>query len=107
LGEGGRSPPRRWIAPHFWRATARYGFIERPDIPALLQSAYAGGYRINLADVAYYVGHETVVPTDDTRGVPRWVEALFALMQRNSAHVSDYFKLPRDAVVEIRREIAI
>ena len=35
------------------------------------------------------------------------MEALFALMQRNSAHVSDYFKLPRDAVVEIGREIAI
>jgi len=28
-------------------------------------------------------------------------------MQRNSAHVSDYFKLPRDRVVEIGREIAI
>jgi K+ transporter len=28
-------------------------------------------------------------------------------MQRNSAHVSDYFKLLRDAVVEIGREVAI
>jgi KUP system potassium uptake protein len=95
------------IAPHFWRATARYGFMERPDIPALLQSAHAGGCSIDLADVTYYVGHETVVPTDDRMGLPRWLEALFALMQRNSAHVSDYFKLPRDAVVEIGREIAI
>jgi KUP system potassium uptake protein len=25
------------IAPRFWRAAARYGFMERPDIPALLQ----------------------------------------------------------------------
>jgi K+ transporter len=33
--------------------------------------------------------------------------ALFAAMQRNSAHVSEYFKLPRDAVVEIGREVAI
>ena len=24
------------IAPRFWRATARYGFMERPDIPVLL-----------------------------------------------------------------------
>ena len=24
------------MAPNFWRATARYGFMERPDIPALL-----------------------------------------------------------------------
>jgi KUP system potassium uptake protein len=27
------------IAPRFWRARARYGFMERPDIPALLQTA--------------------------------------------------------------------
>ena len=95
------------IAPRFWRAAARYGFMERPDIPALLQTAHAGGCGIDLSDVTYYVGHETVVPSDDDKGLPRWVEALFAAMQRNSAHVSDYFKLPRDAVVEIGREIAI
>jgi KUP system potassium uptake protein len=95
------------IAPRFWRATARYGFMERPDIPALLRTARAVGCGIDLSDVTYYVGHETVVPSDSEKGLPRWLEALFAAMQRNSVHVSDYFKLPRDAVVEIGREIAI
>jgi KUP system potassium uptake protein len=95
------------IAPRFWRAKARYGFMERPDIPALLRTARAGGCRVDLSDVTYYVGHETVVPSDSDKGLPRWLEALFAAMQRNSVHVSDYFKLPRDSVVEIGREIAI
>jgi len=95
------------IAPRFWRATARYGFMERPDIPALLAQARAGGCAVDLADVTYYVGHETVVAREDRQGLPRWVETLFALMQRNAAHVTDYFKLPRDAVVEIGREVAI
>ena len=31
------------------------------------------------------VGHETVVPADDEKALPRWVEALVAFMQRNSA----------------------
>jgi KUP system potassium uptake protein len=95
------------IAPRFWRATARYGFMERPDIPALLETAHASGCGIDLSDVTYYVGHETVVPSDSTKRLPRWVEALFAAMQRNSVHVSEYFKLPRDKVVEIGREVAI
>jgi len=95
------------IAPRFWRARARFGFMERPDIPALLQTAHAGGCGLDLSDVTYYVGHETIVPTDDAKGLPRWLEALYALMQRNSLHVSDYFKLPPDAVVELGREIAI
>jgi len=95
------------IAPRFWRAVARYGFMERPDIPTLLQTAHAGGCGVDLSDVTYYVGLETVVPSDSANALPRWLEALFAAMQRNSAHVSDYFKLPRDAVVEIGREVAI
>jgi KUP system potassium uptake protein len=95
------------IAPRFWRASARYGFMERPDIPALLRQASEQGCAIDLADVTYYVGHETVTPRDDIKALPRWVEALFALMQRNSAHLTDYFKLPPDAVVEIGRQIAI
>jgi KUP system potassium uptake protein len=53
------------------------------------------------------VGHETVVPGDDEKALPRVVEALFAFMQRNSAHLTEYFRLPIDAVVEIGREVSI
>jgi KUP system potassium uptake protein len=35
------------------------------------------------------------------------VEALFAFMQRNSAHPTEYLRLPMDSVVEIGREISI
>jgi KUP system potassium uptake protein len=47
------------------------------------------------------------VPSDDKKALPRWVEALFAFMQRNSAHLTDYFKLPVESVVEIGREVSI
>jgi len=91
----------------YWRAEARYGFMELPDIPAILADAKAKGANIDLADVTYYVGHETIVPRDDGQGLPRWQEALFAFMGRNSARISDYLKLPCDQVVEIGREIEI
>ena len=95
------------IAENFWRGSARYGFMERPDIPALLRRAHEGGCALDPADITYYVGHETVVPSEDAKALPRSVEAIFALMERNSAHVSDFFRLPRDQVVEIGRQIAI
>ena len=95
------------IAPRFWRAAARFGFMERPDIPALLQHAHGLGCAIDLSDITYYVGHETVVPGDVEKALPRVVEALFAFMQRNSAHLTEYFGLPTDAVVEIGREVSI
>ena len=95
------------IAPRFWRAAARYGFMERPDIPALLQVAHERGCGIDLSDVTYYVGHETVVHAEDEKALPRWVEALFAAMQRNSVHLTDYFRLPLDSVVELGRKVSI
>lgn len=95
------------IAPRFWRASARYGFMEHPDIPALLREAHQLGCAIDLADVTYYVGHETITPRGDAKALPRWLEALFAAMQRNTTHLTDYFRLPPDAVVEIGRQISI
>jgi KUP system potassium uptake protein len=90
-----------------WRATARFGFMERPDVPALLREANALGCTLELQDVTYYVGHETVIHRLDGKGLPHFVESAFAYLQRNSAHVSDYFRLPPDSVVELGREIAI
>jgi KUP system potassium uptake protein len=95
------------IAPQFWRAVARYGFMERPHIPALLRQAHARGCGIDVSDVTYYVGHETILPNDDGKGLPKWLEVFYALMERNSVHVSDYFRLPSDALVEIGRQISI
>jgi len=94
-------------ADKYWRAEARYGFMEQPDVPAVIAECKAKGAEIDLDDVTYYVGHETIVPREDAKGLPRWQEALFAAMSRNAARISDYLKLPCDNVVEIGREIEI
>ena len=94
-------------APNFWRAIAHYGFMERPDIPHLLGQLKKRGCTIDLADVTYFVGHETVTRRQDGKGLPAWQEALFAVMERNAAHVTDFFNLPGEQVVEIGRQISI
>jgi KUP system potassium uptake protein len=95
------------VVPNFWRAEARFGFMERPHIPELLAAGKSLGCTIDLDDVTYYVGHETVVAREDGMGLPAWQERIFAVMERNAAHVSDFFSLPTDQVVEIGRQVAI
>jgi len=95
------------VAPNFWRATAHYGFLERPDIPALLREAHEQGCSLDPDDVTYYVARETIIHRSDGKGLAWWEVALFAAMERNALHVSDYFRLPRDNVVEIGRQVAI
>ena len=95
------------VAPDFWRAEARFGFMERPDIPRVLNESAAQGCTIDLHDVTYYVGHNSVLRRDDHRGLPLWQHELFTMMERNAAHVSDVFSLPGDQVVEIGRQISV
>jgi KUP system potassium uptake protein len=95
------------LAPGMWRGSARYGFMERPDVPALLREAREKGCDVDLDDVTYFIGHETVIPRAAVKGLPRWIEAPFAFMQRNAAHATDYLQVPHNAVVEIGREVEI
>jgi KUP system potassium uptake protein len=95
------------VAPNFWRADARFGFMERPHIPELLTASKSLGCTADLSDVTYYVGHETVVAREDGLGLPAWQERFFAVMERNAVHVSDFFSLPSDQVVEIGRQVSI
>jgi KUP system potassium uptake protein len=105
------SPAKRMtieeVAPDFWRGHAHFGFMERPHIPELLATGKSLGCTIDLADVTYYVGHETVIAREDNTGLPAWQEKFFAVMERNAVHVGDFFSLPNDQVVEIGRQVAI
>jgi KUP system potassium uptake protein len=95
------------IAADFWRADAQYGFMERPDVPRLLTEINAKGCAIDLSDVTYYIALEMIVARDDGTGLPRWLVAVFAAMQRNAEHVTDVFNFPRDRVIELGRQVAI
>jgi KUP system potassium uptake protein len=92
---------------NFWRITARYGFIEHPNIPRLLEESRQLGCDVQLDDITYYVGHEYIVHREQGAALPLWQEEFFAAMVRNASHVTDYFRLPSRQVVEIGRQVSI
>jgi hypothetical protein len=49
----------------------------------------------------------TVVPREDGKGLPSFVQGTFAFLLRNSSEAIEYFRLSRDMVVEIGRQFAI
>ena len=97
----------RKIAPQVWRNHAHYGFMEQPDLPALVERARARGYPVDPSKMTYFIGRETVVRRKDGKALPWLVEVVFSFMLRNSSEAIDYFHLPRDEVVEIGRQFAI
>ena len=95
------------LAPRVWRARARYGFMEKPDVPSLVQRAKERGFPCDPLDVVYYVRRDRIVPRADHKGLPRTVEAIFAFLYRNAAPISEYFHMPPTKVVEMGGEFPI
>lgn len=88
----------------FYQITARYGYMESPDIPALL--AGTGLLEPPTAQPSYYLGRETVVPTGRA-GFTRMRKQLFTFLNSNARPVTAYFGLPPNRVIELGAQIEI
>jgi KUP system potassium uptake protein len=78
----------------------QYGFMEDPNVPEALEAAKNEGVPIDLEDVTYFLGRETIIVTDHP-GMAKWREKLFVLMTRNAVRATAYFRLPVERVVEL------
>jgi KUP system potassium uptake protein len=95
----------------FFQVVARYGFMETPDVPALLASLPrrpAAGPRLELRpmDTTYYLGRETLLPTGPAKMRP-WRKRLFIIMSRNAQTATAFFGLPPNRVVEMGAQIQL
>jgi KUP system potassium uptake protein len=95
------------IGPNFWRIVARYGFLERAHVVPLVEQLANQGPAVDLEKATYFVGLEIIEPRSGPGGLSRPLVNLFAALQRNAAHVSDQFDLPREHVIEIGRRVGI
>ena len=90
----------------FWRIKLRYGFMERPDVPAALAGIDGSDLRLDPMRTTYFIGRETILSMA-TPELPRWRGAIFAWMTRNTGDVTSYFGLPPNAVVELGARVEV
>ena len=90
-----------------YRVKVHYGFMEDPNIPAVLAAGEGGALpRMAPEDTTYFLGRETIISTS-RRGMAKWRETLFALMSRNATTATAYFGIPPDRVVELGEQIEL
>jgi KUP system potassium uptake protein len=97
------------VIPGITRVILHYGFMQYPTIYQGLVLACQQGKLpgIDLADITYYIGRETIIPSEDIAGMWLWRENLFAFLQRNAERSAAFFGLPTKQVVEFGTEIEI
>src|SRR5947208_1867637 len=87
------------VVPGVHCVTARFGFMETPDVAEALKACRARGLRVFTEDSSFFVGRHVVRarPLPGLRGLQR---RLFARMQQYSTQAAEFFRMPfRDVVI--------
>jgi KUP system potassium uptake protein len=97
------------VIPGITRVILHYGFMQYPTIYQGLALACQQGKLpgIDLSDITYYIGRETIIPSEDIPGMWLWRENVFAFLQRNAERSAAFFGVPAKQVVEFGTEIEI
>ncbi|MBR1217556.1 KUP/HAK/KT family potassium transporter [Bradyrhizobium sp. U87765 SZCCT0131] len=97
------------IVPGITRVILHFGFMQYPTISEGLDLACRQGKLpgLDLDDVSYYIGRETIIPTEKVAGMAVWRESVFAFLQRNAERSAAFFGVPTKQVVEFGTEIEI
>lgn len=92
-----------------WEVIAHHGFVERPNLPHLLESLQGklGDWRFDPQRTTFYLPRDEVLRSPAARDVSAWRARLFAFMSFHSASSAEYYGLKPEHVVELGVQVAL
>jgi KUP system potassium uptake protein len=94
------------ILPGVYSITARFGFMETPDVSEALKSCRTRGLKVFTEDSSFFVGRH-VVRARPLPGIKGMQRRLFARMQRHSTQAAEFFRMPFRGVVVLNTAVEI
>jgi KUP system potassium uptake protein len=88
----------------FFRVVARYGFMEMPNVPNILDLSAQRGLATRPNDTSFYLGRERLL-VGGSFPMARWRKKLFVFLSRNARSATEYFAIPPNRVVELGAQI--
>ena len=90
----------------FYRIDLHYGFMEHPDVPRSLRRCMPGGATLDMMDTTFFLSRELIGAARVSQ-LNAAVRTLFAWLHRNATDVTDFFRIPRNRMVELGGRIEI
>lgn len=84
----------------FYRVTARYGFMETPNVPQIIRLCKLKNLDIDIETTSFFIGRETLIPSNKPDLNPIQ-ERIFLTMSRNASSPIQFFKVPPERVLEL------
>ncbi len=90
----------RHIGQGVWRAIARYGYMESPDVASLIERIRDAGVPLKPPEATYYFNREMIITGGEAR-MWEWQKHFYAFLSRNARQARDYYQLPPMQIIEI------
>ncbi len=91
---------------NFIKVIARYGFMESPSIPKILDHCRRKDLNIDVGATSFFLSRRSLRTTTKSE-MPKWQEKLFIALAGTAEDATAYFKIPIDRVVEVGTQVAI
>ncbi len=91
---------------NIYRIVASFGFMETPKIKHILEACRLKDFNISLNETTFVLGRETILPSS-MLGMALWREWLFAVLAKNAARPTAFFRIPPNSVIEVGIQIEI
>jgi KUP system potassium uptake protein len=83
-----------------WRGVAHYGYMESPDVSALIGQIREAGVPLKPSEATYYFNREMIITGGDTP-MPEWQKHFYGFLSRNARQARDYYQLPPMQIIEV------
>jgi KUP system potassium uptake protein len=90
----------------FIRVVARYGFMETPSVPKILEVCRRKDLNIDIGATSFFLSRRNLRVTPKSE-MPGWQDRLFVAIARSAQDATTYFQIPTDRVVEVGTQVAV
>ncbi|MFD1882423.1 potassium transporter Kup [Paracoccus pacificus] len=94
------------IAPGFWRAWCRFGYMEQPNVPRALAEGKRYGQKFDIMNTSYFLNRRSLRVGRGAM-MPVWAGRIYASLYRSSSEPTNFYRLPTNRVVELGQQINI
>ncbi len=88
------------------RVEVTFGFMEVPDVPAVLSEVERHGVHVDRKDLSFFVSRAHLVE-GETAGAWDLLRGLFIFLYKNQADPAEYYRIPPGRVVDLGAQITV
>jgi KUP system potassium uptake protein len=94
------------LMPEIYTITARFGFMETPDVSEALKQCRVRGLKLFGQDCSFFLGWHLVAPRP-RGGYEGLRRRLFAVMQRSNTQAVEFFRMPERRVIVLATQVEL